>query len=240
MPELRVLRVATVGDEDGAPQPFEAFDWLLAGDGLPALEELDAREVDAEPARSKPSFVERWAAAPVTRRLRRLGINGDLVKTSHLKKHHAAFEHLEFLVVSNLLSAGDRNPVKRNVLFESEFSDRTLSNVSDAIGALPDLRALKPSMKDDEFAAMVEAVLEAPIRYPEGALSSMLGRFVKCRQWERVEQLLDLAKGKAPFRRAFMEVREKVQAQVATALEKAPDDATGTALHARLEAQNTY
>lgn len=240
MPALRSLRLSVPGDEQGAPPTFEDFAWLLAADGLPALEELDVRGLDAEPSKSRPSVLARWAGCPLLPRLRRLGIDGTQTSVSELKKRHEAFAHLEVLVVAQLLSAGDRNPIKKNVRFESELEEVPLAEVAHAIDALPDVSALKPSLSEAAYDALFAAVDASPIRYPERALASMVGRFVKRGQWSRVEALLELAKRKAPHRRAFMNVREAAQAHVATYLAKKPGDEVASRLHERLEAQNSY
>lgn len=239
MPKLVDLRLRISGDEHGIATPIESFDWLLKGDGLSNLVSLDARGLDVELSKArKPTYVKRWMAAPILPQLRELGIPGEEVKLKELKDNAASFAHLDVLAVSRLRSATDKNPVGHNVLFESEFPDVPLSELGDAIESLPRLQDLKPSMKEEPFRQLLSRIEEVPLRFEEGPLSSALAKFCRRGQWQRVHQLMEMAKKKAPYRRAFMNVREKTQEYVGKYLDKHPDDQVGKQLFAELEEQN--
>lgn len=140
--------------------------------------------------------------------------------------------------VSRLRSATDKNPVGNNVRFESEFPNVPLEELKATIESLPRLQDLKPSMKEGPFHELTSRIEEVPVRFDEGPLSSTLAKFCKKGQWQRVRHLMELAKKKAPYRRAFMNVREKTQEHVGNYLAKHADDQAGQQLLVELQEQN--
>lgn len=93
-------------------------------------------------------------------------------------------------------------------------------------------------MKEDAFQELVTRLRIVPIRLDESPLKSTITKFCKRGQWERVRQLLELAKQKAPYRRAFMNVREATEKHAATYLARHNDDNAGKSLLHDLEEQN--
>ena len=245
MPQLRELRFGCPSSAHAA-NDFEAcFSWLFDPE-LPALTHLDLRPLAGrvEWSKSRPSFIERWASAPVVRRLRYLGLPGYEITPRALKKMLPAFAHLDALVVHGLttangdeISAAEKNPVGGNVIPEVEFFDVPLDQVRAAAEAVPKPEHLVPSLGDDALESLRSHLLTTSMRFQEGALTKMIRPFCQKRQWDRVTQLLALAEKKAPNRRAYMNVREAVQWAVAKALAKRPDP-VGQALHDRLAEEN--
>jgi hypothetical protein len=244
MPALTELALEVSGDEAGCANPFAPFAWLLEAAELPRLEWLDLRHLTVELERRTPSFIDRWANAPVLARLRLLGLPGEEIGLARLKKVRASFAHLQHLVIHDLIAAdGDpisavaKNPVGGNVILESELGEVPLDRVADEVAALPRLDHLKPAMTDAELEAVCARLLSSSVRYPASVFVKVLRPFCKQRQWERLELLLRLAKQKVPYRRAFMDLREAMEALLADALAARPDPA-GERLRDRLHEQN--
>jgi hypothetical protein len=119
-PHLEKL-VLWIGDEgaDDCDITVDDLDWILAGDGLPAVTCLGlCGRVHVLP------LLERLVVAPIVKRLAKLELAGGhlgVAEVTYLREHHGAFAHLQELRVPGTVVATDVSSIGPNVYSEPRF-----------------------------------------------------------------------------------------------------------------------